>query len=349
MARYHRLFGNKVLDFNEDGNKTSPFCNASDVFSYGGSKRRLPEGVYKRLIIVYKTNGIRRLFEAKYDEQDKLVRNDHEEEGLDGIEKLLTYQHSCLTLSTAPESISLNEFLRKSTKIPVLTDHLRTETMMNYVLREGSTKPGIKLSSNLLVNLFAAGSSSPVATFVFAKPVKIEDDIGVMGESVVQLDKHIMKNSGRPIEVHLSSLKTNATLVDAFDRIGTALQVLAINESGNTKLKIEDAHKRIHSGTWNFTHNGNNNYIDQSHSLEDVVERGYDLSLKETPPVEEDDYSSFVMLSEIKATIQWVPCNVIQVKDRGNYEIKLKHSGALTIEKRENILFSLKAQEKFKI
>lgn len=65
VSRYHRLFGNKQIDL------TLP-DKLMDLLEYGTNRPTLPWGEFKRLIIVYKCNGFRWIFEAEYNEWDEL-------------------------------------------------------------------------------------------------------------------------------------------------------------------------------------------------------------------------------------------------------------------------------------
>ena len=42
---------------------------------------------------------------------------------------------------------------------------------------------------------------------MFEKSVKIENDIGIMGDSIDDFKKYIVKQDGKPIQIKLSSFK----------------------------------------------------------------------------------------------------------------------------------------------
>lgn len=71
-----------------------------------------------------------------------------------------------------------------------------------------------------------------------------------MGESIDDIASKCKKKEGAPMEVTLASFKENSTLVDVFDRIVNALQVLASNEKGTLKQNIEEVYQKIYNGKW---------------------------------------------------------------------------------------------------
>ena len=62
-------------------------------------------------------------------------------------------------------------------------------------------------------------------TLTFDKSVKIENDIGIMGNAIEYIN-YIKKQDGSPIHVKLASFKQNSSLIDVFDWIANVLQLL---------------------------------------------------------------------------------------------------------------------------
>lgn len=71
-----------------------------------------------------------------------------------------------------------------------------------------------------------------------------------MGESIENINKYITKQANKPVEVSLSSLKVNNSLIDVFDRIANSLQVLANNEKGELRTLIEESLEKIYIGNY---------------------------------------------------------------------------------------------------
>ena len=81
--------------------------------------------------------------------------------------------------------------------------------------------------------------------------MKIENDMGIMGDSIDDPKKYIIKQDNRP-HVKLSSLKQNSTLIDVFDWIVNVLQLLASSEWGTFWQLIDETQKKIYNGNWVF-------------------------------------------------------------------------------------------------
>jgi hypothetical protein len=176
------------------------------------------------------------------------------------------------------------------------------------------------LSSDLKVTFFSSSSNSmPIVTFFFTKRVLIKEDIGVMGESVNNITNKVLKQPNKPVEVLLSGLKTNNSLIDVFDRIVTALQVLVNTERGELKALIEESLEKVQTQYKFRRPTDPITNLDHSVTIEEIVEGGYDLQLKEVFEEPEARYDCYVMMTEIKALTHWMKCKILRKIENGDY------------------------------
>lgn len=191
-------------------------------------------------------------------------------------------QRDIISLSNTPIGIPKNIFIDKSLENSMLSDYLRAETMMSYLSHKEPLARVPYLSSNLNVSLYAEGKDFPILIFNFSNRVSIKEDIGVMGESIENINKFIVKTANKPVQVNLSCLKVNNSLIDVFDWIANSLSVLAHNEKGELRVLIEESYEKIYNGNFQFRRfNESSVKLDQTKPLEDIVEKGYDLILGE--------------------------------------------------------------------
>jgi len=132
-----------------------------------------------------------------------------------------------------------------------LTDYIRAETMMSYLLHETQITWVPFLNSTLNVKVLAPMTQIPLLTVSFDKTVKIENDMGIMGDSIDDPKKYIVKQDNWS-QVKLSSLKQNSTLIDVFDWIVNVLQLLSTSERGSFWQLIDETQKKIYNGNWVF-------------------------------------------------------------------------------------------------
>lgn len=100
-----------------------------------------------------------------------------------------------------PHEITFEEFINKSLRIPVLTDYIRAETMMSYLQHEVQKVKIPFINSILNVKVLSTSSQMPILTVSFEKSISIENDMGVMGDSIDDPKKYIQKQDGKPIHV----------------------------------------------------------------------------------------------------------------------------------------------------
>ena len=123
---YQRMFGNKIIDFNED---SSAFARIETLIKGGKKLVELTSqlGGKYRLVIFYQVSSERYMFEVNYDASGALVKNRDLDEK-DDIDEYLKRNISKLHLSGRSKGISKKEFMLKSEQIPFLQDLIRMET-----------------------------------------------------------------------------------------------------------------------------------------------------------------------------------------------------------------------------
>lgn len=135
---YNNLFGNKMLDFNED---TSPFGHIDNLFVGDkkiGSQLLAKTGKapkYRLCIISCISGGEHKLDEFRYgltsDNLGKLLPEDKSSSNSndDVFERFFARNSRMLNLSGKQRLIEKHQFLEKTKKIPFVFDLMRAETL----------------------------------------------------------------------------------------------------------------------------------------------------------------------------------------------------------------------------
>ena len=66
----------------------------------------------------------------------------------------------------------------------MLSDYLRAETMMSYLQHKDPMISVPYISSPLSIKMYANGNNVPILIFIFSNKVKVSQDIGIMGDSI---------------------------------------------------------------------------------------------------------------------------------------------------------------------
>ena len=166
---YQRMFGNKIIDFNED---SSAFARIETLIKGGKKLVELTSqlGGKYRLVIFYQVSSERYMFEVDYDANGVLVKNRDLDEK-DDIDEYLKRNISKLHLSGRSKGISKKEFMLKSEQIPFLQDLIRMETFYRDRL-QSTLQRKRRLQTELVVLL-----GQDEALFVFRFQAKVMANI----------------------------------------------------------------------------------------------------------------------------------------------------------------------------
>ena len=102
-------------------------------------KRKHAENV---LCIVYMTDGVKRVYTAYYDGNNKLIRVDEDPDinpdQFEGIERILYENKYFCNMENYPTSINKETFIFKSRHVPYFSDFMRCQSKFNqnqYLLK----------------------------------------------------------------------------------------------------------------------------------------------------------------------------------------------------------------------
>jgi len=141
FVMYQNLFGNKLLDFNDD---TSPFKQFNNIFASTGkgdlgsillektlSLGRALSKKYRLCLVSQIAGGERTLTEIKYNLTDGSIIVDEEKQPSNDKHKFKRFfmkNINVLDLSGKQRALGKHEFMAGTRKIPLVYDLLRAET-----------------------------------------------------------------------------------------------------------------------------------------------------------------------------------------------------------------------------
>ena len=88
------------------------------------------------------------MFQAEYNDEN-LLQAPRDRERAVGLPNVFAQKNQTLSVNGKPRAIQSSEFVRCSLNLPMLTDYLRTETMMTYLNEEKRDDELEYLTSNL--------------------------------------------------------------------------------------------------------------------------------------------------------------------------------------------------------
>ena len=364
LWKYHRAFGTKDLWFHP---KYSPFRDLNQVIKFSDKdiylrKRQNCENV---LWIVYITNGVKRVFTAYYNGENKLVRvgedmEKDESQGYTGVEKILQDSKYYCYMENYPKVIPKDIFITKSLNIAYLSDFMRTETVMRCNelghIKDDEARP---LKNTLSIQILGK-KNKPLFECKFDKNVPLDCDPSLT-DKLVDDDsfKQFVRDGNNFVTISFSPAYETNSLSDLATRVKVGVKLA----QAEFKLKSQEAEDlNFEFFKWEFVKSGDIGRILSSEvELEDIVSsEGYNLTYRpiiekeacerEAMPlktVNDADFDSYCLLQEIGVTNQWVSCKIHDKKGEV-YTVELKtRKGYMLQKNREDLLLSKVEMQKY--
>ena len=354
--KYHRFFGCKSLNFHP---KYSPFRDLQQVLKLSKSSKVLPKvkGNGYVLLIVYISNGVKRVFTSFYNESHQLIDvgdDDHiDNTEYKGIDKILKENRYICNIENYPKVVPKEIFISKLQSVPYYSDFFRSETTMKVRDLEDAI---IENSDPLLTPLFIHlidRNKKIMLTWEMTNATDHESDIGLtqkLKESE-EISQFVGMRKGILI-IRMSQAYKNSTLNDIEERIRSGIKIVL--ESIRTENQEIDE-LDFDEFAWGFFKSGSLELqLSKTAFLEDIIKNeGNELvyySIVKRATIERnpenfiesmlEQFDSYCLLEEIGATNQWVPWK-IHGKNKDMYIVELKNRiGYKILKQRKDLLLS---------